>query len=68
MLNSTIVFDVCAHIPMNGGNRQLVTDGLVEFEKQPVEVIDFRKITDNFWRNLENITQIGKEKPKDVNM
>ena len=32
---------------MNGENRLLVTDEPVEFEKQPVEVQDFRKITDH---------------------
>jgi hypothetical protein len=29
-------------------NRQLVTDELVEFEKSPVEIQDFRRITDHF--------------------
>ena len=29
-------------------NRQLVTNEPVEFEKQPVEVQDFRRITDHF--------------------
>ena len=29
-------------------NRRLVVDELVEFEKQPVEVVDFRKLTDRF--------------------
>ena len=33
---------------MIGENRQLVTDELVELEKQPVEVQDCRKITDRF--------------------
>ena len=33
---------------MIGANRQLVTDEPVEFEKQPVEVGDCRKITDHF--------------------
>ena len=33
---------------MIGENRQLVTDQPVEFEKQPVEVQDDRKITDYF--------------------
>ena len=33
---------------MTGENRQLVTDEPVEFEKYPVEVQDFRKITENF--------------------
>ena len=34
--------------PMIGENRQLVTDGPVEFEKYPVDVQDYRKITDHF--------------------
>ena len=33
---------------MIGENRQLVTDEPVEFEKQPVEVQDCRKLTDHF--------------------
>ena len=32
---------------MNGKNRPLVTDELVKFEKEPVEVQDFCKITDH---------------------
>jgi hypothetical protein len=32
---------------MNGENRPLVTDEPVEFEKEPVHVQEFRKITDN---------------------
>ena len=39
-------------------NRQLVTDRLVEFEKQPVQVQDFKKITDHFrgiYRILEDV-------------
>jgi hypothetical protein len=35
-------------IPLNGKNRQLVTDEPVEFEKYPVEVGDFRRITGHF--------------------
>jgi hypothetical protein len=31
-----------------GENRQLVTDEPVEFEKQPVEIQDFGKITHHF--------------------
>ena len=37
-------------LAMIGENRQLVTDELVEFEKQLVEVEDGRKITDRFRR------------------
>ena len=33
---------------MNRENRPLVTDELVEFEKQPVEVQQFRKTIDRF--------------------
>ena len=37
-----------ARISMIGENRQLVTNEPVDFEKKPVEVEDFRKITDHF--------------------
>ena len=33
---------------MNGENRLLVTDQLVEFENQPIEVHEIMKITDHF--------------------
>jgi len=33
---------------MNGENWLLVTDELVEFQKQPIEVQDWGKITDHF--------------------
>ena len=33
--------------PKSGKSRRLVTDELVEFEKQPVEVQDCRKFTDH---------------------
>ena len=33
---------------MSGKNRQLIADEAVEFEKSPVEVQDFRRITDQF--------------------
>jgi hypothetical protein len=33
---------------MNMENQPFVTDEPVEFEKQPVEVQDFRRITDHF--------------------
>ena len=32
---------------MIGENRQLVTDEPVEFEKQPIEIQDFMRITDH---------------------
>jgi hypothetical protein len=35
---------------MKKKNRPLVTNEAVEFEKYPVEVQDFRKITDRFRR------------------
>jgi hypothetical protein len=37
---------------MIGEDRQLVTDELVEFEKEQVEIQDCRKITDHFKRYL----------------
>ena len=46
-------------------NRQLVTDEPVEFEKQPVEVQTFRKMTDHF-RGSYRIYPKGK--PEDVNI
>ena len=36
------------HAPLSGENWQLVTDVPVEFKKWPVEVWDFRRITDQF--------------------
>ena len=33
---------------MIGENRQLVTNEPIEFEKTPVEVQDYKKITDHF--------------------
>jgi hypothetical protein len=33
---------------MNGDNQPLVVDEPVEFEKQPVEVQDFKKVTNHF--------------------
>jgi hypothetical protein len=40
--------------PMTGENRQIVTDEPVEFEKEPVEVQDCRKIT-HYFRKLYRI-------------
>ena len=34
--------------PALGESRRLVTDEPVEFEKEPVEVPDFRRISDHF--------------------
>ena len=45
---------------MNGENRLLVTN-------EPVEAQD-SKTTTSFWKNLQNIPQINKEKPEDHNM
>jgi hypothetical protein len=36
------------HKAMIGENRQLVTNERVEFEKQPVEVQDCRRVTNHF--------------------
>ena len=47
---------------MNGENGRLVIDEPVEFEKQPVQIQDFRKISDPFRGNLWNILQFNKEK------
>ena len=44
---------------MFGKNRQLVTDEQVQFEKQPVEVRDFRRIIDHF-RGFYRIKQNWK--------
>ena len=38
---------------MNGENWLLFIDELVAFEKQPVKVQDFRKITDHFQESRE---------------
>jgi hypothetical protein len=50
-------------------NQPLFTDEPVEFEKQLVEVHDFRKITHHFGGMMCGIhLNINKEKPKDHNM
>ena len=43
---------------MNRENRLLVANEPCEFEKQPVEVEDCKKITDHFYRNVENIVKL----------
>ena len=53
---------------MIGENRQLVTDEPVEIEKWPVEVQDFREITDHFRGIYRIYPQFNKGKPEDVNM
>ena len=46
---------------MNGEDRLLVLDEPVEFEKQPVEVQDFKTPTHRFGRNGWNEPQISEE-------
>jgi hypothetical protein len=41
---------------MSGENRWLVTDEPVGFEKSPVEVGDFRRITDHLEESMEEYT------------
>ena len=43
---------------MVGENRQLVTDEPIEFEKQPVQVHDYMKITDHPRGSYRNKPQI----------
>ena len=53
---------------MNGENRLLVTDEPVEFEKQLVEVQDFKK-TSNLFTGIQRIyLKVIKKILKDVNM
>ena len=54
--------------PMNGENRPLVTYEPVEFEISPVEVQEFRKITDRFRGVYRIHLMLLKKNPKDVNM
>ena len=49
---------------MNGENQPRVTNALVEFENEPVEVQDFKKITKKIKRNLLTICQHDKLKKK----
>ena len=46
---------------MNAENPQLVTDEIIEFEKWPVEVQDFRKITNN-WEEFREYNSNWKRK------
>jgi hypothetical protein len=48
--------------------RVIVTEELVEFEKQLVEVQDCRKVINHFRGMYRIIPQFNKGKPKDVNM
>jgi len=47
-LSTHFMYTYACHKARNGENRQLVTNELVEFERQPSEVQDFQKITDHF--------------------
>ena len=53
-----------------GENRQLVTYEPVEFEKQPVEVVqdDSMQLTNHSRGNYEIYSNLTKEDPEDVNM
>ena len=53
---------------MIGKDRQLVTDEPVEFEEQPVEVEDCRKITDQFTGIYRIYLKLMKGKPQDVDI
>ena len=56
-------------LPLLGKNRQLVTDELVEFEKEPVEVHrDFKRISDRFRGIYRIYLKWMTTKPEDVNM
>ena len=53
---------------MNGENKPLATNELVEFEKSHVEVQDFTKIT-NYFRGICRIyLELMKKNLKDHNM
>ena len=57
--------------PLPKKNRQLVADEPVEFEKEPVEVRDFRRITDHFrgiHRRINLLKWPKAVKPEDVNL
>ena len=41
---------------MSGKNRRSVTNAPVEFEKSPVEVGDFKRITDDLEESMEEYT------------
>ena len=54
---------------MNGENRLLYADEVVEFKKELVEVQDFRKIiTDDFWGIYWIYLESNKEILQDRNM
>ena len=55
--------------PLSGENRRLVTDEPDEFEKSPVEVPDFRRITDHCRGICRRMyLKWMKAKPEDVKM
>ena len=55
-------------LPTVRENRQLVTDEPVEFEKEPVEVQDFKRITDHFRGIYGMYLKLIYIKLEDVNM
>ena len=56
------------HGAMIGKNRQLVTNEPVEFEKKPVEVQVYMKITTHCRGIYRIYLQFNKGKPEDMNM
>ena len=50
------------------GSWQPATDEPVEFEKQPVQIPNFKENYWPIWRNLPTIPHLNEQKPKDVNM
>jgi hypothetical protein len=56
--------------PTSGKNRRLVADEPVEFEKQPVEVQDFKKLTNRFRGIFIRIYYLKgtNARPDDVNV
>jgi hypothetical protein len=50
---------------LDGENRPLVTDEPIDFEKEPVEGQDFRKISNQSRRICGNIPQNNEENPND---
>ena len=59
---------ICCPTHCPGRTCQLVTDEPVEFEKQPDEVRDLRRITDPFRGIYRTYPRCTKAKPEDVNM
>ena len=65
---SSRLWDYMLCQPMIGENRLLVTIEPVEFEKQPVEVQDFKKMTNTVVWNVKLLTQSNKNKKKKQSM